>query len=75
MSSLLGTFRKEDAVVGNDTDWMTVEVAVACNESSAVALLKLVESAAVEQAAKHLVHIEVSLVVGWDDTVELVCVE
>lgn len=75
MRSLLGAFREKHTVVRHNSDWVAVHVAPTSDECPAVTLLEFVELALVEDAGKHLVHVERCSVVDWDDSIKFVRVE
>jgi len=75
MGSLLSALREKHTVIGHNTNWVAVDVAETSNEGRTEALLELMETRAVQDPTKNHVHVELLLVVDWDDTVQLVLVE
>lgn len=72
MSTLLRTFREKHSIIGNNTNLIAVQVSKAGNQSLSIPFLELLEFGAIEQAAEHLVHIQMLLVIDGDDAVQVV---
>src|SRR4029077_2653449 len=62
---------EEDPVVGQDADGIPLQPCEAAHQRLAVALLELVELAAVDEAGDHLADVVAEPRVGRDDAVEL----
>ena len=74
MSTFEGSFREKNTIVGNNSYFVTIDVAKACNQSLPVVFLELVETASIQYATQHSVHVERLLVIDWNNTVQVVVV-
>jgi hypothetical protein len=75
MCTFLRTLTEKNTIIGDYTDWVTVKMTKACDESSTVTFFEFVETRAVEYTTQDMVHIKGLLMVNWNDTVQFVCVK
>ena len=69
--AFLRRIAEQDAVIGDDADWIAVDVREAGDQRGAVELLELVELGTVDETGDHLAGIVGFLQVGADDAVQL----
>lgn len=75
MGSFLSTFCKQDTVIGDNSNWITMKMTKASDQRSSVSFLELVEATTIKKSAQHGVHIELLLGVSRNDSIELISVE
>ena len=71
VSSFKGTLREKNTIIGYDANWMPIKMTEASDERIAVVLLKLMESAPIEDSRQNGVHVERLLMVDRNDSIQV----
>jgi len=72
VSSLLSRFREEYSLVGDNTNRVSIEVSESSQQSGAVPLLKLMEPTSIEHSRQDSLHIDISLMIDTNNSIEFI---
>ena len=75
MSTLESRLGEEHSIVGDNTDWVSVEMSKTSDESLSIVFFEFMETTVVQDSAQDSIHVELLLVVDWNDTIEILCWE
>lgn len=68
MGTLHGGLGEQNAVVGNNTYWLTIDLRETCNKGIAISLLKFVEARSIHYTGYYFSHFKAFLEIRSNDT-------
>lgn len=72
VGSLLSRLGEQDAIVGHNTNLVTIKVSKTSDQSLTIKFLKFLEARSIEYTRQNFVHVKVFLVIARNNTVEFV---